>query len=59
MVVGAIAPFSAGLIYDLTNSYFISFSIGLAVMIVGTLAVMFAIPPEYDRKEDSVQTIAT
>ncbi len=45
MVIGAVAPFSAGLIFDITKSYTISFSIGLVIMVIGTLAVVFASPP--------------
>jgi MFS family permease len=45
MVVGGLSPFTVGIIYDLTRSYTIGFGIGLAGLVIGTTAIILAVPP--------------
>lgn len=46
MIMGALAPISAGVIFDLTKSYTMAFMIGLVVIIIGTLALLRTTPPK-------------
>ncbi|UWG99014.1 MFS transporter [Dehalobacter sp. DCM] len=54
MIFGAFAPLLAGIIYDTTKSYVISFTFGLVIMIIGAIAVLLAVPPKVKEDQNPV-----
>lgn len=53
MIFGAFAPLLAGIIYDVTKSYVISFTFGLVIMIIGAIAVLLAVPPKVEKTKEN------
>jgi MFS family permease len=48
MIFGAFAPLLAGIIFDKTQSYMASFAFGLAIMVIGAIAVLLAVTPRHE-----------
>jgi cyanate permease len=46
MIIGAAAPTMAGYLFDKMGSYTVPFTIGVVVLVIGTVSLCLATPPK-------------